>query len=175
MDTSLFKKTFLPLSQRLFAAAMRLTGNRQSAEDLVQDTFLKLWTMRDGCDKVTTPSSFATTMLRNTFIDQQRRNRILTDGDTDRAARLDSGTDLMRDTENADSARRITDIIATLPEPSRTIITTGRRPRLRSRCCDSISRPRAATRLSRASDRCFSPSQGQRRRPTACSIGSHGA
>ena len=47
MDASQFKALFLPHSDLLYRTALRLTATVQSAEDLVQDTYLRLWLRRE--------------------------------------------------------------------------------------------------------------------------------
>lgn len=47
MKASVFKQIILPCSRKMYLAAWRLTGNAQASEDLVQETMLKLWVIRE--------------------------------------------------------------------------------------------------------------------------------
>ena len=73
MDATEFKKLFLPCSRKMFSVAWRLTGNDLAAEDLVQDTFLKLWTKRDELKHVVSHEAYCITTLKHVFYDQQRK------------------------------------------------------------------------------------------------------
>ena len=42
-----FQNDVLPLKNQLFRLALRITLNREEAEDIVQDTLMKLWDKRD--------------------------------------------------------------------------------------------------------------------------------
>ena len=42
-----FKNDVLPLKDKLFRMALHITSNREEAEDIVQDTLMKLWNQRD--------------------------------------------------------------------------------------------------------------------------------
>ena len=55
MQASDFKQLFLPCHRKLFSVAYRLMSNAQAAEDMVQETFLKLWMQRDKMEKVDNP------------------------------------------------------------------------------------------------------------------------
>jgi len=41
-----FKIKLLPLKNKLFRLAWHLTGQREEAEDVVQEVYLKVWDMR---------------------------------------------------------------------------------------------------------------------------------
>ena len=43
-----FQNDVLPLKNKLFRLALRITLNREEAEDVVQDTMIKVWNARDG-------------------------------------------------------------------------------------------------------------------------------
>lgn len=73
MDASQFKALFLPCTDRLYASALRLEGNRQAAEDLVQDTLLRLWTQRDSMPPHLLPAAYAMATLRHLYCDRMRR------------------------------------------------------------------------------------------------------
>lgn len=47
MNAQEFKKRFMPFHRLLYRVAFHLTGNVQDAEDLLQDTYLKLWQKRN--------------------------------------------------------------------------------------------------------------------------------
>ena len=42
-----FRNDILPLKDKLFRLALRITMNRAEAEDVVQDTMLRVWSQRD--------------------------------------------------------------------------------------------------------------------------------
>ena len=42
-----FREDILPLKDKLFRLALRITLNRAEAEDVVQDVLLKVWSKRD--------------------------------------------------------------------------------------------------------------------------------
>lgn len=42
-----FQNDVLPLKNKLFRLALRITLNREEAEDVVQDTLIKVWNARD--------------------------------------------------------------------------------------------------------------------------------
>ena len=47
MNAQEFKRRFMPFHRLLYRVAFHLTGNVQNAEDLLQDTYLKLWQKRN--------------------------------------------------------------------------------------------------------------------------------
>ena len=81
MDAREFKQRFMPFHRRLYRVGYHLTGNAQDAEDLLQDTYLKLWQKRDDLRVEAMTEAYLVTMMRNLFLDQRRLKRIDTSED----------------------------------------------------------------------------------------------
>lgn len=78
----------------LRAFARGLTGNVTSADDLVQDTVLKAWSKFDQFSEGTNLRAWLFTILRNTFLSQQRkRSKEVSDSTGSFAAKLASKPD----------------------------------------------------------------------------------
>lgn len=75
MDLETFNHKIIPMRQMLLTRARQLLGNDSDAEDLVQETMLKLWYIRDQLDSHSCPEALARTILRNKAHDLWRRRR----------------------------------------------------------------------------------------------------
>ncbi|OJU55329.1 MAG: RNA polymerase subunit sigma-70 [Bacteroidales bacterium 45-6] len=75
MNAETFKQIFLPYHQKLFRIAYRLVGNAECAEDMLQDSFVKLWEKREQLAQVANTEAFAIVTLRNTCLDYLRKQK----------------------------------------------------------------------------------------------------
>ncbi len=75
MNAETFKQVFLPYHQKLFRIAYRLVGNAECAEDMLQDTFVKLWEKRGQLSEISNTEAFAIVTLKNTCLDHLRRQK----------------------------------------------------------------------------------------------------
>jgi len=73
MDNISFRTTVLPLGDRLFRLALRITMNRAEAEDVVQDTLLKVWELRSEWGQINNLEAFAIATCRNRALDVLKR------------------------------------------------------------------------------------------------------
>ena len=60
-----FLDTLLPLQPTLRLVAERLLGNREEAEDAVQETYARLWEQRQRLEQCENQQGFAMQMLKN--------------------------------------------------------------------------------------------------------------
>ena len=75
-----FKSDVLPLKDKIFRLALRITLNRQDAEDVVQETLIKIWNRREHWDEIESLEAWGLTIARNMAIDavrKQEKNRTL--------------------------------------------------------------------------------------------------
>ena len=63
----------LPLKNELFRLALRITLNHAEAEDVVQETMMKVWSRRNDWDKIASIEAFCLTICRNLALDKMRR------------------------------------------------------------------------------------------------------
>ena len=68
-----FRNDVLPLKNELFRLALRITLNRVEAEDVVQETMIKVWNKRDHWDEIESIEAFCLTICRNIAIDKTRK------------------------------------------------------------------------------------------------------
>ena len=119
-----FKHDILPLKNIIFRTALRIILNREEAEDIVQDTLLKLWEKRGELDKVDNLEAFALTMARNLAIDRKEKmdNQHVSfdDEEHDRLDEGQRGAD--GSLEHRETTGFIAAIIDSLPEKQRTIL-----------------------------------------------------
>lgn len=78
MTAQEFKQRFMPFHRLLYRVAYHTTGNQQDAEDLLQDTYLKLWTKRDDLPPEAQSEAYLITLMRNLYRDQRRLKHIET-------------------------------------------------------------------------------------------------
>lgn len=102
--------------------ALRLTNNRQAAEDLVQDTFLRLWTRRNDLPGDISSAGYALTTMRRIYYDGMRQGRI---NEIDKPADSMAGvsdTDIFRQTETIDIGEKLKGLMLRLPDNQRQVM-----------------------------------------------------
>lgn len=67
-----FRNDILPMKDMLFRLAMRITLCREEAQDIVQDTLIKVWNRRDSWDTIDNIEAYALTICRNLALDHTR-------------------------------------------------------------------------------------------------------
>ena len=123
MEEISFKNDVLPLKDKLFRLALRITSNREEAEDIVQDTLIKLWNQRNEWSAIRNMETYSMTVCRNLALDaiskSERHNISL-----DETAHDQPDTSRMQDEVlmRQQQMDRIRAIIQQLPEKQRTII-----------------------------------------------------
>ena len=68
-----FRNDVLPLKNTLYRLALRITLNTAEAEDIVQDTLIKVWDKRDGWDEIESIEAFSMTICRNLALDRIKK------------------------------------------------------------------------------------------------------
>lgn len=117
MESSQFKTLFLPCHRKLYAVAWRLTGNAQAAEDLVQETFLRLWTRRQQIVSVECVEAYSITTLRRIFYDTKRSKQIEASEREISELHVKDSEDLNQRIDAQDEWQRIRMMILALPDP----------------------------------------------------------
>ena len=68
-----FHTDILPLKNELYRLALRITMNAAEAEDVVQETMMKVWNRRDQWNQIESIEAFCLTICRNLSLDKMRR------------------------------------------------------------------------------------------------------
>lgn len=68
-----FRNDILPLKDKLFRLALRITLDRAEAEDVVQDTMIKVWNKRDEWSQFESVEAYCLTVAKNLAIDRSQK------------------------------------------------------------------------------------------------------
>lgn len=123
MPASLFKQLLLPLYPRLQRVALRMLGNVEDAEDMVQEVYMKLWGKREELPDVQNMEAYCVALTKNMCIDRLRLaevDRVDVDGVPLSLAAAD---DVASRLERQDAVEQVKLIIETLPEKQQQVIT----------------------------------------------------
>lgn len=115
-----FRNDVLPLKNELFRLALRITLNRAEAEDIVQDTLIKVWNRREEWNAIDSIEAFSLTVCRNLSLDRIKKkgndNDSLEDAKAAEPLASSNPQDRMIQT---DKVRLIRQIVDGLPEKQR--------------------------------------------------------
>jgi RNA polymerase sigma-70 factor (ECF subfamily) len=74
-----FEKEMVPHMDQLYGYAFYLTGDREEANDLIQETYLKAYRFFDKFEQGTNAKAWLYRIMRNTYINEYRRVQRLPD------------------------------------------------------------------------------------------------
>ncbi len=123
MKSSEFKLLVMPYSSRLYRMAFRLMNNREEAEDVVQEVYVKLWNMRHELSKIKSIEAMAIRITRNLCLDQLRRRKL--NQEAMAAEKIPSPAQSStpeEDLERNEEIDLIRTLIQALPEPQRSLV-----------------------------------------------------
>ena len=68
-----FQNDILPLKDKLFRLALRITLDRAEAEDVVQDTMIRVWNKRDEWQQFESVEAYCLIVAKNLAIDRSQK------------------------------------------------------------------------------------------------------
>ncbi len=115
-----FRNDVLPLKNELFRLALRITLNRAEAEDIVQDTLIKVWNRREEWNAIDSIEAFSLTVCRNLSLDRIKKKGNDNDSFEDvKAAEPLASSNPQDRMIQTDKVRLIRQIVDGLPEKQR--------------------------------------------------------
>lgn len=121
MTSEEFKSEVLPIKNKLYRFSLRLLGDADEAQDIVQEIFLRLWSKRDKLSEYRNIEAFAMTMTRNLCLDQLKSPAARKETIDDSKDMPDHRTPYTR-TETTDTIRLVKMAMDALPEQQRMVI-----------------------------------------------------
>lgn len=123
MKITSFRYDLLPLKDKLFRLALRITLNRPEAEDIVQDTMLKAWEKKDQTGDIDSIEAYCMTICRNLALDlTRRRERTSISLDENPHDVEDTSPGADEKIEQEERLRKVHAIFSRLPEKQRTVM-----------------------------------------------------
>lgn len=116
-----FRNDILPMKDTLFRLALRITLSREEAEDIVQDTLIKVWNRRESWDTIDNIEAFSLTICRNMALDRLRLhdNQNTSLDDNVGGERLDTTSNPFERTVQREKVEIVRNLIDSLPEKQR--------------------------------------------------------
>lgn len=123
MNKVSFRNDILPMKDTLYRLALRITCNNAEAEDIVQDTLIKVWNRREHWDEIESMEAFCMTICRNLSLDRIRKMGNHNDSLDDRHQETTSAqSNPYEDINQKDRIQLVRKIVDQLPEKQRTCI-----------------------------------------------------
>lgn len=122
MDAKSFKQQFLPFHPKLYRIALAMVGNKDDAEDILQEAYCKLWNKRTTLQGIQNPEAFSVTLIKNMCLDflrSPRANRYEEQIETVQMSVESSPDKDMERTEDVETVKRLID---KLPENQKLVI-----------------------------------------------------
>lgn len=118
MDTIQFQDLYRSLSTEVLRFAQWLCGNRHDAEDLAAEAFVRAYAGSDAIE-ASTVKGYLLAIVRNLFLEQQRKRRPTEEIDAERRVSDDCPTTTA---EGAETAQRLARALARIGEPDRSAL-----------------------------------------------------
>ena len=120
-----FRTDVLPLKNELYRLALRITLNPADAEDVVQETMMKVWNRRQQWEQIESMEAFCLTICRNLSLDKTRKmshqDQSLDSGEHD-APDYSYAANPEEQAIGQDRVRLVRQLINSLPEKQRTVM-----------------------------------------------------
>ena len=122
MSAEEFKSVYYPFHPKLYRIAYALLNNAADAEDILQDTYYKLWSRRTELTGIVQPEAFCVRLLKNLCLDFLRSPRNRIDNESAALMTMTTGTTPEDDLESKEKIQQIEALIEQLPEKQRIVI-----------------------------------------------------
>ena len=125
MEKISFRNDILPLKNKLFRLALRITLNNAEAEDIVQETLIKVWKKRESWDEIDSIEAFCYSICRNLALDRTRRADKFSeslDETQNMAADTSYSSNPEEQVQQSDRIKLVKELIDHLPEKQRSVI-----------------------------------------------------
>jgi len=116
-----FRNDILPLKDKLFRLALRITLNNAEAEDIVQDTMIRIWNKREEWTQFDSIEAYCLTIVRNLAIDRSQLKDSQNIELTPETQESPDASDPYDQLVNDERLRLIHQLVKKLPEKQRTI------------------------------------------------------
>lgn len=117
-----FRNDILPLKDKLYRLVLRITLDSAEAEDIVQDTMIRVWNKRDEWAQFNSIEAFCLTVARNLAIDRSQKSEAQNIELTTETQEMSDGSTPERQLERSEQMDLVRKLINELPEKQRTII-----------------------------------------------------
>lgn len=117
-----FRNDILPLKEKLFRTALRITLDATEAEDVVQDTLIRVWNKREEWPEIVSIEAYCLTICRNLAIDRNERagaDRVSLNESLHTLTDISTPSERLEQQESLKLARRL---LEELPERQKQIV-----------------------------------------------------
>lgn len=122
MDLQEFKSQVLPAKQKLYRLAVFMLHDKEEAEDILQDVFLKLWTNRQKLHAYTSIEAFAMTVTRNLCLDKLKAGKVRKQVDIAGMEMGSNEASPYQQSEVSDNLSKVHGLVAMLPAQQKLIL-----------------------------------------------------
>lgn len=117
-----FRDDILPLKDKLFRLALRITFDRAEAEDIVQDTLIRVWNKREEWQQMDSVEAYCMAVARNLAIDRSQKMEAQNVELTPETQEMPDASVPDRQMEQDEQLSIVHRLINELPEKQRSIV-----------------------------------------------------
>jgi RNA polymerase sigma-70 factor (ECF subfamily) len=121
MKHDIFRKRIIPIVDKLFRLALSITGNKQDAEDVVQDTLFHVWEKKEKWDSIQNIEAYCFRSTRNIALNKLALKENQQEAIPDSFEMAEPGSSSQERLEEEEQTAMLETCIDQLPEKQRTV------------------------------------------------------